>query len=170
MRASVRKLVTAAVAAASMVIPATMASAAPAGQGAHSDDVGPRTENLQFHLWLTNLNNDWLNVDFANNYWGKWCDSDGQEPEAPKPVPPNAVNFKAFCSQGRQNSPSGTEGKVKYVFRNDSSKWFEIYWSVPWGSSANEMKIDSANKVFIQCNDFKGSGKVEKVTCKVGAL
>ncbi|MFC4852943.1 aegerolysin family protein [Actinophytocola glycyrrhizae] len=160
----------AAVAAAACVIPVTTASATPAEQRTHQHDVQPRTENLQFHLWLTNLNNDWLNVEYANNNWGKWCDSDGQQPEAPKPVPPNADEFKAFCSQGRQNSPSGTEGEVRYVFRNDPNKWFKIYWSVPWGSSTNTMNIDSAKKVFIQCNGFAGSGKVEKVTCKVGAL
>jgi hypothetical protein len=169
MLSRIRRLV-AVVVVAACAIPVTTAAATPAAQGTRQHDVQPRAENLQFHLWLTNLNNDWLNVEYANNNWGKWCDSDEQRPETPKPVAPNAEDAKSFCSQGRQNSPSGTEGEVKYVFRNDESKWFKIYWSVPWGSGTNTMTIDSARKVFIQCNGFTGGGKTEKVTCKVGAL
>jgi hypothetical protein len=168
--ATFRKMMVLAIATAALAVPVTTASATPADQGTQTDQVQPRTENLQFHLWLTNLNNDWLNVDHANNSWGKWCDSDGQKPEAPRPVPPNADTYKSLCSQGRENSPSGATGEVKYVFKNDPSKWFTISWNVPWGSSTNEMGYTSAKKVFIQCNDFKGRGKVEKVTCKVASV
>lgn len=169
MLGKVRTLVMIAMMVAAAAVPATTASAALAAeQGSHRDDAQPRAENLQFHLRLTNFNNEWLNVDRANLAWGKWCEPDGAG--SPRRIPPFAQGEQAFCAQGRRSSASGTEGTVAYVFKDDSSKWFSIYFEVPWGGKTNKMDVKSADNVIIQCSGFTGSGKVEDVTCKVDTL
>ena len=153
-----------------MAMSGAAASAAPTAERVtYQDDAQPRGEAPQMHVWITNYNNTWLNVQSANNNYGKWCDSNGQKPESPRPIPPKADKYKAFCSQGRQNSPTGTEGEVTYVFANDSSKWFTIKWDVPY-LGANSMSVNSAGGVVAQCEGFSSKGNVQKVHCKVGAF
>jgi hypothetical protein len=146
-------------AAVAMVVPGTTGE---------RDEAQPRGENQQFHFWVTNRNNTAWNVQSANLKWGKWCDSDGQSPESPKPIPAKGEKVKAFCAQGRKGSPSGTEGEVKYVLATDSTKWFSVYFDVPVRGD-NDMKPKESEDVAVGCKGFNGSGNVEKVTCKVWA-
>jgi len=63
--------------------------------------VGTRYEYLQVRATVINFTNDPMIITGSNLDWGKWIQS---------PVDTPAMGISTFASQGRDSSPSGTEG------------------------------------------------------------
>ncbi|NJM61971.1 MAG: hypothetical protein HC849_20060 [Oscillatoriales cyanobacterium RU_3_3] len=63
-------------------------------------------ESLQFNATINNRFSEELTVASPNISWGKFV-------EGPNNIPKKQVKI-GFKAWGRQDSPSGTEGRVKY--------------------------------------------------------
>ncbi|ONI79919.1 hypothetical protein ALI144C_24635 [Actinosynnema sp. ALI-1.44] len=113
-----------------LLIPASsFASAAqPSSKATSQNQVEPRGEAHQFHATINNRTRDKLipvttDKSKTDLIWGKWM----QEPTAI----PEKTEQKAFASQGRQGSPSGTEGWVTYYLEKHPHVSFKIYFDTP---------------------------------------
>jgi hypothetical protein len=120
-----------------------------------------RYESLQFNLTINNrFSEDLIVVSGAGKpNWGKFVDG-------PKNISKKKAQV-ALRAWGKDSSPSGTEGTVKYQVRNDPSKIIEIYWSVPLrGRSSYNVKAPSS--ITHSSEGWNGSYWSENVVLTIG--
>jgi hypothetical protein len=90
--------------------------------------------------------------------------------------PPNdlapGVTAPGPHSAGREASPSGTEGWVKYQLGPDPNDWAQFNWDVPWTpGAANTFKVTLGNdSMMMQVDGWVGSGPAEAPVVSVAKI
>lgn len=123
---------------------------------------GVEYEYLQCHATVVNNTDYRLNlIEIDPNMWGKWIQS-------PTDVP--AGSKGEFSSQGRSDSPSGTEAWLKYTLRgSDPGAIIELSFSVPFtGKNNYSIKCTPKGAVKVREEDNGSSGSKGIVTYTIG--
>ena len=118
------------------------------------------SKNSGISMWITTINLE----------WGKLYDCQDMDHEIdPKTVIGTEIKpgkSYTFCTCGRQNSASGTEGTVTLAGHKDGSDHIsDIYWSCPWGPKDNILKVSNTDPNWIiQVPPISSGGPIGRVT------
>ncbi len=124
--------------------------------------IGPtlKFESLQFNVTINNRFSEELKVVSQSTkiFWGKFVDGPYNVPKKQSKI--------VFQAWGRDSSPSGTEGTVKYQVGDAQNIFFEIHWNVPLSGSSS-MNINK-NGVKVSPEGWNGTRWSENVLLIVG--
>ncbi|WP_327682371.1 aegerolysin family protein [Kitasatospora sp. NBC_00458] len=105
-----------------------------------------------------------LEVQKHDLYSGTW-EAEGDFPPVEVPA---GKELTAFRASGRPGTAAGTEGYVVYELGDGSGATVKVYWDAPWGSTYNNLKVDSSDSgITVEVEGWSGSGVTEEVTLTV---
>jgi hypothetical protein len=121
---------------------------------AETNDPNVKMEYLQVRARVINFTGQPMTVTGSDLSWGKWMQS---------PVSTPAHDSSAFASQGRDSSPSGTEGWATWKLGDATIK---VTFSSPF-SGSNTQSITCTPQGAYKVSAEGTSGNVNSVTYKI---